>query len=204
MNEKEEHIKLITEEFFKYGIKSMSMDDIARLLGMSKKTLYQNFKDKNEIVSACVALIKKEIKIIFDKINDSNKNFIEKEVERFDKILKSNKAIKPTFIFDLRKFYPTEFNDLISFKNDLAYKNSFKHIEEGQSQGFVRRELSPDFVAKYRITLANAIFESEVSAFTEDDIMSGKYNESLLKHGLHAVCTPRGIEEFYRLMEETK
>ncbi|MFV0345112.1 MAG: TetR/AcrR family transcriptional regulator [Bacteroidales bacterium] len=202
MNEKESYIEIITQDFLKYGIKSMSMDDIARLLGMSKKTLYQHFKDKNEIVCECIAFIKSKMTHEFGNIYCTEKSFIESEVERSRKMMEGNSVIKPTFIFDLKKFYPVEFAEFKNFKNDLIYKTCRINAENGKKQGLIREDVDIDFISKYCVTMVNAIFSPELSGFSEDDIISGRYANNFLRYSMHALCTPKGIDELNRLMNE--
>lgn len=178
------------------------MDDIARLLGMSKKTLYQHFKDKDEIVCECIAFIKNKMTDEFGKASCTGKSFIECEVERSRKIMEGNNVIKPTFIFDLKKFYPVEFADLRDFKNDLIYKTSRMNAENGKTQGLIREDLDIDFMSKYCVTVSNAIFSPELSGFSEDDIISRRYINKVLEYNIHAICTSKGIEEYNRLMSK--
>lgn len=204
MNDKRKYITAITHDILKYGIKSMSMDDIARILGMSKKTLYQHFKDKEEIVRECVGYIKDGMTAAFERNTSQKQNFIEIEVGRARKMLELNYAVKATFIFDLKKFYPAEYEDLSTFKNELLYKISYHNVKMGKEQGYVRENLDPAFLAKLYVTLMNAIFSADVSGFTEEDITSGRYSDSFIHYEMHAICTQKGLDEFYRLMDEKK
>ncbi|MFV0507250.1 MAG: TetR/AcrR family transcriptional regulator [Bacteroidales bacterium] len=204
MNERKEYIKTITNGFLKYGIKSMSMDDIARLLGMSKKTLYQHFKDKNEIVVESISYIKELIEQEFCYRTNSKRSYIEREVKHAKRVIEGNKFIKATFIFDLKKFYPAELAELSSYKNKLIYKSCCAHIKSGQEQGFVREEIDPEFIAKLCVTMTNAVITSDISEFSEEDLVSGKHIIDFLDYNLHAVCTPKGIDEYNKIRKKNK
>ena len=105
------------ELFLKAGIKSVTMDDIARHLGMSKKTIYQFFKDKNELV---IALVKKKLKEDEDQMSDiisQSGNVIEEMINMMKCSEEIFSRINPIVIHDLQKYHPDAWKQFQNFKS---------------------------------------------------------------------------------------
>src|SRR5215207_4917906 len=101
---KDKILKAAENLFMKYGVRSISMDDIARHLSVSKKTLYQHFVDKEDIVTmACRAHLERNSKE-FEQIKITSKNAIE-ELALLSTCLKQNvEDMNPSLLFDLQKY----------------------------------------------------------------------------------------------------
>src|ERR1035437_2884162 len=95
--------------YMKYGIKSVTMDDVARELGISKKTLYQYVNDKNELVQKVVEMELDDKAEGFSKMNCSGLNAIEELFEVHKMIRQMLKDYNPSTEYDLRKYYPELF-----------------------------------------------------------------------------------------------
>ena len=104
METKERIINAASELFFKYGTKSITMDDIAREIGVSKKTIYQFFKDKNELVSevaeAYNAQELKDLEVIEQEAHD----VIDEMVRLSHHIRQKLNSLNPSLLYDLEKY----------------------------------------------------------------------------------------------------
>lgn len=178
------------------------MDDIAGKLGVSKKTLYQIYTDKTELVKKTMANIKASMQHIINDYNKSDLNVIEKEIEQRKKYLKTYRALKPGFIYDLKKFYPDLYNDFHAFKSDFIGLSTQKFISDGQKQGLLREDLDTEFISKLSITLFSAMFYPEIQAFTEDDLVSKKYSDQFFIYHMNGVCSEKGRRLFNELFNK--
>ncbi len=202
MKEMDPYIDKITPLFLQYGIKSVSMDDIATQLGISKKTLYQVYKDKTELVKKTMENIKGAMASITDDYNPSDLNVIEKEIEQRKKYIETYRELKPSFIYDLKKFYPNIFNDFRSFKSDFIRRSTEKFIREGQKQGLLREDIDVEFMCKLSIMLFSAMFYPEIEAFTESDLSSKKYSDQFFIYHMNGICSEKGRHLFNELFKE--
>ena len=116
---KVEIIKSALNVYMKYGIKSVTMDEMSSQLGVSKKTLYLHVKDKNELVEQCLSLILNSNECEMEKIFEKKLNAIEEllEVGRF--IIKTLGTIHPSIFFDLAKFHPNVLKLINDHKEDM-------------------------------------------------------------------------------------
>ncbi|GAF02427.1 TetR/AcrR family transcriptional regulator [Saccharicrinis fermentans] len=199
---KKDYIEKITQLFLQYGIKSVSMDDIAKELGISKKTLYQIYSDKTELVKKSINHILEEMDKIIEEFNNSSLNVIEKEVHQRKKYIDTYLKIKPTYLFDLKKFYPQIFTDFVEHKNKMIIKTTRSFIEEGQDQGFIRQDLDADFISKLSITLAFAVFYPEVSTISEADLTSKHFSNQFFIYHMNGICSEKGRKLFNELIHK--
>jgi len=196
-----DNIEKISNLFLQYGIKSVSMDDIANNLGKSKKTLYQEVQDKNELVKEVIDFIKSKMLDIVKEYEMSDFNAIEKEIYHRKKYLKHYMNIKPTFLYDLRKFYAHVFEEFMSFKKELIMKTTQKIIEDGKEQGLFRQDIDSFFMAKLSVGLTFAAFHPEVDAITEDDITNKHFSNQFFIYHMNGICSEKGRKLFYQLIE---
>ncbi len=196
-----EYIEKITSLFLQYGIKSMSTNDIAVELGISKKTLYQLFNDKADIVDKAIGFLKTQMQNIFEEYNNTDLNVIEKEVYQRKKHLESCLKIKPTFIYDLKKFYPQIFEGFKIFRTKLIQESTIKFIEVGKNQGLLREDIDADFMVKLSITLTFAIFHPELDAFSESDLSSKHYSDQFFIYHMNGICSEKGRIQLNQLLK---
>ncbi|WP_066630188.1 TetR/AcrR family transcriptional regulator [Labilibacter marinus] len=200
MNEIEEYISKITALFLQYGIKSVSMDDIAKELGISKKTVYQVFTDKNDVVFKSIAHLKLQMDNIIEEFNKSKLNVIEKEIAQRKKYMKTYLKIKPTYMYDLKKFYPNIFDDFIQYKTRIISETTYNFIKEGKEQALFRNDLDPEFMTKLSVTLTFAVFHPDIETFSEGDLTSKKFSDQFFIYHMNGICSDKGRKLFNELL----
>ena len=117
--------------FMKYGVRSITMDDIARQLGVSKKTLYQHFADKEDIVTqVCTQNMHTTLKQ-FEQIKETSENAVE-ELAKLSMCLKQNmEETNPSLLFDLQKYHPRAWAAWIEFKQKNIYDSVKRNLDQG-------------------------------------------------------------------------
>ena len=98
-------LKSSMELFLRYGIKNVSMDDIAKLLGISKKTIYAHVENKKDLVLAAVRIFIKEEHTIITSLSEKSINAIDEMVALSKQTIELVKIMKPTLTYDLKKYY---------------------------------------------------------------------------------------------------
>ncbi len=203
MEPQEKILKISLELFFKYGIKRVTMDDIAKELGMSKKTIYQFYKEKDDIVcQLCeIEMIKHQKK--FEDVFLQSKNPIHEIMLISDNIREMMQNINPIFFLDLQKFHPTAFMQFQTFKENCAYKDIVRNIIKGKEEGFYRSEIDEDFVARHRLAQIDMLMFGNYFKF--DKISFTKSHEIILDMFVYGICTIKGhklINKYKKIKEQ--
>lgn len=197
---KEKIIRGAEELFMKYGVRSISMDDIARHLSVSKKTLYQHFADKEDIVTmACRALLEKNA-VEFTAIRHQSKNAIE-ELANISICLRRNvEDMNPSLLFDLQKYHPKAWSAWLTHKNKLVRESIVANIRQGISEGYYRQELKVEIIATMRLELVQLAFNEDV--FPRDKFRMSEVQMEIFDHFVHGVVTEKGRKLYLKYKEK--
>ena len=186
------------ELFLQAGIKSVTMDDVAKHLGMSKKTIYQFFKDKNEIV---LALVKKKMHEDEDQmraiVSQSN-NVIEELINMMKCSSEIFARINPIVIHDLQKYHPDAWKEFQHFKSGFLVEMLEQLLTKGIAQGFIRPDLNVRIIARARVAQVEMGFNAAIFPHSEFGLWDVQYQ--LLEHFNYGICTIKG----YRLLNQYK
>lgn len=176
--------------FFKYGIKHVTMDDIARELGMSKKTIYQFYKEKDDLVNQLCEIEIVEQELIFQHMGQTAKDPIHEIMMISTKMRELMQNINPVFFMDLQKFYPAAFKRFQQFKMSCVYESVVSNIRRGIAIGVYRQDLDVEFVSKYRLTQIDMLMFGNYFSFEKISFI--KTNRLLLDMFVYGICTVKG------------
>lgn len=186
------------ELFLQAGIKSVTMDDIARHLGMSKKTIYHYFSDKNELV---IALVKKKLhddECQIQSILHNSENVIDEMVNMMKCSEEIFSSINPIVIHDMQKYHPEAWGEFQKFKSDVLIKTLEELLTKGIQQGFIRPDLDVKVLAKMRVHQVEMGFNHTI--FPVAQFSTWKVQYQLLEHFNYGVCTLKG----HQLLDQHK
>ncbi|MFZ4399247.1 MAG: TetR/AcrR family transcriptional regulator [Bacteroidales bacterium] len=195
MEEKELYIiEKVGELFKKYGIKSVSMDDIAQQLSISKKTLYQYFKDKADLVTKVVNSHNCEKDQKFLDIENSNMNAIDALIEVSKHVIEMLKSINPPILYDLRKYYPELTKELIINRKEHVFKNIKNNLLKGISEGLYREDINSDVIsAIYIKRMDDIIFEDEMHQL---NLPQHELFTQLFVYHIRGIVSNKGLKYF--------
>jgi AcrR family transcriptional regulator len=178
------------ELIMRYGARSISMDDIARHLSVSKKTLYQHFADKDDLVLAvCREDMRCDVKI-FTEIRESSSNAIE-ELSKISLIMKAQmEKINPALLFDLKKFHPKAWNAWLDFKNKFIRESVMRNLKQGVEEGHFRQDINPELMAIVRIELIELLFDQML--FPREKFKLAEVQMHLFDHFVYGLVTDKG------------
>ena len=174
MEPKERILRGAEELFFRYGIKSITMDDIARHLCISKKTIYQSFQDKDEVC----------------KLSSSAPNIIEEIFQIMDHLTTTFGQINSNVFYDLQKYHPKSWDLFKKFKENCIQKAMEDALIKGITDGIVRPDISTKILAKLRMEEVEMGFNPEL--FPPDKFNILDVQLALIDHFLHGICTLEG------------
>lgn len=189
-----------TELFLRYGIRSVSMDDIATHLGMSKKTIYQSFSDKDELVDdvidAEISHMQEECLVTQGQSTDA----VEEIFLTMVMVQEQLRNLNPVMIYDLQKFHFRSYQRFMDHKNRFLLEIIRANLAKGIREGLYRPDLNVDVLSKFRL-------ESMMIPFNMDMFPPSRYNladvtQVIMEHFLFGVATEEGFRLILKYQKE--
>lgn len=186
--------------FLRYGVRSISMDDIARHLAVSKKTLYQHFEDKEDLVTQASETHIEKSKKQFEALTENATNAID-ELARVSVCLRNDmNGMNHSLLFDLQKYHPKAWNAWIEHKNKFIRESVVRNIKQGIEEGYFRPEINPEVMAAMRIESIPVAFDIRV--FPQDKFNLADVQSQIFEHFVYGLCTDKGRKLYQKYKEE--
>lgn len=198
MEIKERIIAKAREQFFRYGVKSVTMDDIAGELGISKKTIYQHFEDKDAIVHQLMMAEMANDKCEWNDLDGSSNNVIEKIVKSMDIIRKAFAEINPSAFFDIKKYHPKTWQLFQDHKQNFVMDSIRKELLQGIEEGFFRADIKVEILVRMRLEQIEIGFDPHL--FPPNKFSLIEVELTLLDHYIRGILTPKGLEVYQEFM----
>lgn len=162
-------ISVAAEMFHQQGIRSVTMDDIAHRLCMSKRTLYQIFADKESLLLACVIQHEEEVIKQLEEVYNNTQNVLEFLLLVFSLKLKELNEIDPLFFEDMQK-YPKVIEHIRQHKNENEQKSA-SFLQKGVEQGVFRKEINFKIVARQLSSCFDDVVENGlIDEYTKSEV----------------------------------
>ncbi len=178
------------------------MDDIAKHLGMSKKTIYQFFSDKNEIVKTLIDETMLKNKCEFEEITAKSKNAIEEILEIIKHVRVVFSRMNPHLFYDLQKYHQDSWQAFRNFKEVVMLETVETNLKKGIKEGWYREDLNINVLAKLRIEQVELAMNPAI--FPPDKYVVGDVQTAILDHFLHGIATLKGHKLINKLKELTE
>lgn len=191
---KEESIKL----FFGRGIKAVSMDDVAKSVGISKRTLYETFASKDALLVSCLDLLYSErLRKLDAALRDGSKSFIETMLASMYSAMSFLQTVNPVFFEDLNRLNCANVRETMNQSMDVYRKKMQGLIEDGKRDGYLRKEVDSEFISY--VILGND--RRDLPCFASLGRWSLPY---MLRHlvaiFLRGMATSKGVEQIDALL----
>jgi AcrR family transcriptional regulator len=185
------------------GVKHVTMDDIATQLGMSKKTIYQFYKDKDALVMAVVNFELEEQSLKCQRTQDTADNAVHEMFMLLEDIQQMFKNMNPMTMNEIAKYYPEAFARIQNHKDEFMHQIIKTNLIKGLEQGVYRKEIDPEILSIYRLETSFVPFNPQLYPFSKFDI--GKVTLQIIENFIYGVMSLKGIElmEKYKLQETT-
>ena len=197
-NMKEKIILKSTELFLNFGFKSVTMDDIANAIGISKKTIYQHFSNKTMLVEVTTMQLFEFISHGIDSICGLNKNPIEElyDIKRF--VMEHLKDEKSSPQYQLKKYYPKIYSTLKQKQFEVMYECVNKNLSHGVNKGLYRDTINIEFITRIYFNSMLAIKDTDLfplKIFSMNMLM-----DNYLEYHLRGICTDKGVEKLNQII----
>ena len=191
---KETILHKVAELFQKYGIRSVSMDDIAQHLGISKKTIYQFYEDKNDLVITITVNIVGAKLQEYKQVSDTATNAIEDLYITAKLIRKHFTELNPAFMYDLKKYHPEAWDLFAKHEKEVVQSAVVKNLERAKKEGYFRSEINTSVIAKIRFEQIQLTFDEQL--FPKEEFDLSEVQVQLFDFFVHGLLTPNGLELF--------
>ncbi|MEX2593653.1 MAG: TetR/AcrR family transcriptional regulator [Anditalea sp.] len=191
---REKIIEAATGLFRQFGVRSVTMDDIARQAGMSKKTIYQEFKNKGELVFEAFSAFLEKDECKLQEIFDREDGVIEHFVQMSKFIRERYSDMNPIILNEIKRFYPQSWKRFEEFKREHATKGMVEILERGKRLGYFRKEINVEIMAMMRMEQVAFNYQSLPSA-SKFNMM--ELQLQIFDHFIHGVLTDKGRTAYY-------
>lgn len=178
----------------RFGVRSVTMDDIARLAGVSKKTIYQEFSDKNQLVFDTFSSELQESKLRLDHLPKIKDGIIEHLVGLTHYIRQRFGDMNPMVMNEIQRYFPQCWQLFEDFKKEYVLKEIIELLEKGKEEGYFRSEINTEIIALMRLEQMMFIFDPikfPPSKFNAVDLQL-----EIFEHFLHGIFTEKGREAY--------
>jgi len=187
-------IEQVKKLYKQYGIKSVTMDDVAKHLTVSKKTLYEYFQDKEDLVKQVLILEHQHTDELFQEIWKKNLNAIEEMFELYKVLNWMFKEYNSSMEYDIRKYYPGIFLWIKEARRKRMYHSAFDNMQKGKREGLYRRELNAQIIARLHVFRMENLFDNNL--FTLEELTSVKVFHEIFIYHLQGVLSHEGRSFF--------
>jgi len=189
-----EILEKVRELFYKFGVRSMSMDDICREVGISRKRIYQIFKSKNDLVEKLLELERQNFEVIFDTDKFDGVNAIDILLMVSKDVSNKFTDVSPSMTFDLKKYYPDIYNKHVEERIEFIFEKIKINLEKGINQGVYRDDLSVELVS--RLYIRRLIDLHNADFFPPDKFSFQTLFDVMFDNFIRGIANEKGIEYY--------
>jgi AcrR family transcriptional regulator len=183
---------------FQNGLRQVTMDDLATQLGISKKTIYQYYKDKDDLVKAVVGYELKSHQIMCHNCEANAENAVHEMFLVMETIKEMAKTMNPGTLMELEKYFPSAFDIIKKHKEEFFLSLIRDNINKGIQQGFYRAGLEVEILSKFRLETIFIPYNLHIYPLSKFDTVN--VHSQLMEHFVYGLMTVKG----YELMEQYK
>ncbi len=199
-NKKASILEQASKIFMRYGLKSVTMDDVSRELKISKKTLYRFVSDKNDLVEQVMQAYINKDQCCIDDLVSKSKNAIEEILLIGEHVGNSVKDIHPSIHYDMEKYYSEAWNVFHAHKRSYILKCITDNLMRGIKEGLYRKDLNVPVIAKIYVSRVDLVFDGELFPPEEIDFRS-VYLEMMNYH-LRGIASEKGIRLLHEIYKK--
>jgi hypothetical protein len=186
------------ELMFQTGVKHVTMDELANQLGISKKTIYHYFKDKDALVSSVVENELTNHELFCNQSVMAADNAVHEIFLLMKVIQEMFNRMNPLALFEIEKYYPDAYEKIKNHKDQYIFSMISINLEKGIAEGLYRKDVDVNILSKYRLETSLIPFNIQVFHPSKFDML--KVNLQIIEHFVYGVATIEG----HKLMDNYK
>ncbi len=180
--------------FWKFGVRSVTMEEIAKQLGISKKTIYQHFSDKEQILYQVIQHKTSRNQSEMECMVIDTANPIEEILSVLNMMQKNADQVSPNLLMDIKRYYPQAFSLFRQYKEDHIMGSILGNIQKGIADGLYRKDINPAILARLRVEQIELAFNHDL--FPSDQYSMHDVQAELIHHFVRGMLTERGFEVY--------
>ena len=188
--------------FWRFGIKSLTMDDVATKLGISKKTLYQYVSDKNDLVDKILKHLSYCYKCDIDLVRAKQQNAIDELYAITTTVSGQMAGIHPSVHFDLEKYHPEAFNSMLKGKRKEIFECMTENMKKGIKDGLYREDLNIAMIATIYIARFDMVFDGEL--FPPDRFSMQELHWEIFRYHVRGIASKKGLDYLEKKMNKDR
>lgn len=203
MEVKDRILKGAESLFLQAGLRSVTMDDIARHLAVSKKTIYHFYKDKGDIIRELIEQKLHEDECEMRDVLQTSDNVFEQMIKMIAKSNEIMANINPIIFSEMQRFYPESWSMFEKFKQDILIKQFEQMLEKGKEQGYVRKNIDNAILARLHVNEVFLAFDPQI--FPTKEFRQNELHTAFFEHFLYGICTLKGhrmLNEYKQILED--
>jgi len=186
--------------FMRYGVKSVTMDDLAGSMGISKKTLYQFVKNKEDLLDGLLDYMHCKDTSEMERIIAASEDAIDALLNVANLVSQKLELISPVTIYDMKKYYPRQWSKIDEYERKQIYSFTLQNLDRGRREGLYREDLDLDFVA--RLHVGQAMMMTDEAVFPSEKYPKSRLMFSLMNHYIMGISTEKGRAILSERMQE--
>lgn len=199
METREKIIQIALEQFLVFGIRAVTMDEIARQAGVSKKTIYEEFANKEDLVNASFDVALKEDESNFCEMMQGDGEVIDHLLHMTRYLRERFSRMNPLLMHDIQRFYPGCWKKLEAFKKEHAWKGIVQVLEKGKQSGDFRKEINSEILAFMRLEQITTAFSGVVPGGKHSLL---EFHLQIVDHFIHGILTDQGRNTYYNKLSK--
>ncbi|WP_229802481.1 TetR/AcrR family transcriptional regulator [Echinicola pacifica] len=190
-------MEIASDQFTRLGVRYVTMEDIAKASGVSKKTIYQEFKDKEELVIEAFSRSMDQDRAFFEGLIATEEDPIKvfREVSKYIRHRFSD--INPLVLSEIQRYYPRCWKLCQDFKHNCAVKTIICVLERGKKTGVFRPEVNSEMLGLLRMNQISSTFDPNI--YPPSKFSMVEVQMVLMDHFIHGILTDKGREQFYKI-----
>lgn len=177
--------------FMKYGLKSVTMDDLAQRMGISKKTIYQHIDNKADLVHQTIMMFTCEEEAAIAKIRDVADDAIHEMLLIAKHATQMMRGINPSAIYDLKKYYRKSWDTMEKMTQQHIFNVIKNNLEQGVKQGVYRTDFNEDIVARFYVAKTLMVVDEDL--FPLKQYNKEELFKEFINYHIHGIASPKGL-----------
>ncbi|MDF9797603.1 AcrR family transcriptional regulator [Catalinimonas alkaloidigena] len=200
MESKEQIAQVAEGLFLAYGVRSVTMDDISKKLAISKKTIYQHFRDKDEIVCLVTERVMEREGEQINRIKTEANDVIHELILLSKYIREHGQSVNPSVLFDLQRYHRNAWEIYLRFKENVFLFSLIDTLNRGIEEGFIRSEIDVEVLSLLRLEEMQMAYDADL--FPRDKFNFKMVQNQLFDHFVHGILTRKGLDTLYLYQEK--
>ncbi|WPP49907.1 TetR/AcrR family transcriptional regulator [Catalinimonas niigatensis] len=192
MESKEQIAQAAEDLFLTYGVRSVTMDDISKKLAISKKTIYQHYRDKDEIVCLVTERVMEREEEQINEIKLQAKDVIHELLLLSKYIRAHGQSVNPSVLFDLQRYHRSAWEIYLKFKENVFLYSLIGTLNKGKEMGYIREGVDVEILSLLRLEEIQMAYDPDV--FPRDKFNFQEVQVQLFDHFVHGILTSKGLE----------